>query len=41
MFFYVQERAWRSSPLRGYLVGHRGKPYGGIFLPSLKDLEHV
>jgi hypothetical protein len=35
----VQDRPLRSSTLRGYLVGYRGKPYGGIFLPGLKDLD--
>jgi hypothetical protein len=35
----VQDRPLRSSTLWGYLVGHRGKPYGGIFHPSLKDLS--
>ncbi len=35
----VHGRPLRSWFLRGYLTGYRGKPYGGIFLPSLKDLD--
>jgi hypothetical protein len=34
----VHGRPLRSRILRGYLAGYRGKRYGGIFLPSLKDL---
>ena len=35
----VHDRPLRSRTLRGYLAGYRGKRYGGIFLPSLKDLD--